>query len=184
MRSARWPRSRSSLAQSILGGGKWPESVDRPLPDRPRKLLRRVGTVDPESIESYRRTRRLFRAGASRGARSRRRHPRGDRSQAARPRRRGLSDRAQVGLRCQSAGSPALPRVQRGRVGARHLQRSRADGARPIRGGRSDDHRRFRHRLRAGLPVCPGGISARETPHRKRHPACPLEWFPRRGYRG
>jgi NADH-quinone oxidoreductase subunit F len=43
------------LAQSILGGGKWPESVDRPLPDRPRKLLRRVGTVDPESIESYRR---------------------------------------------------------------------------------------------------------------------------------
>jgi NADH-quinone oxidoreductase subunit F len=45
----------TDMAQSILGGGTWPESVDRPLPDHPRKLLRRVGTVDPESIDSYRR---------------------------------------------------------------------------------------------------------------------------------
>jgi NADH-quinone oxidoreductase subunit F len=41
-------------AQSVLLRGRWSESAAPPLPDRPRKLLRRVGAVDPESIDSYR----------------------------------------------------------------------------------------------------------------------------------
>jgi NADH-quinone oxidoreductase subunit F len=41
-------------AQVILRGGVWPESVVPALSDRPRKLLRRVGSVHPESIDSYR----------------------------------------------------------------------------------------------------------------------------------
>ena len=41
-------------AQAILRGSVWPEPVAPALPDRPRKLLRRVGSVDPESIDSYR----------------------------------------------------------------------------------------------------------------------------------
>ena len=41
-------------AQAILVGDAWPETVAPALPDRPRKLLRRIGTVDPESIDSYR----------------------------------------------------------------------------------------------------------------------------------
>ncbi len=42
-------------AESMLRGGAWPDAAQRALPDRPRKLLRRAGAVDPESIESYRR---------------------------------------------------------------------------------------------------------------------------------
>ena len=42
------------VAQAILRGDSWPEPVARPLPDRPRKLLRRIGTANPESIDSYR----------------------------------------------------------------------------------------------------------------------------------
>src|ERR1700680_4660652 len=41
-------------AQAILHGGAWPEPVVPALPDRPRKLLRRIGSVHPESIASYR----------------------------------------------------------------------------------------------------------------------------------
>ena len=41
-------------AQAVLRGGAWPEPVVPALPDHPRKLLRRVGSVDPESIDSYR----------------------------------------------------------------------------------------------------------------------------------
>ncbi|MGA7913471.1 MAG: NAD(P)H-dependent oxidoreductase subunit E [Candidatus Dormiibacterota bacterium] len=43
------------LATAIALGGAWPEAAARPLPAQgPRKLLRRVGVVDPESIDSYR----------------------------------------------------------------------------------------------------------------------------------
>jgi NADH-quinone oxidoreductase subunit F len=41
-------------AQDILRGGDWPVATVLALPDRPRKLLRRIGVVDPESIDSYR----------------------------------------------------------------------------------------------------------------------------------
>ena len=42
------------VAQDILSGSDWPQAEVPALPDRPRKLLRRIGVVDPESIDSYR----------------------------------------------------------------------------------------------------------------------------------
>jgi NADH-quinone oxidoreductase subunit F len=42
------------VAQDILRGSDWPQAEVPALPDRPRKLLRRIGVVDPESIDSYR----------------------------------------------------------------------------------------------------------------------------------
>jgi NADH-quinone oxidoreductase subunit F len=45
----------ADLALAIAGGGAWPEATTRPLPAQgARTLLRRVGVVDPESIDSYR----------------------------------------------------------------------------------------------------------------------------------
>jgi NADH-quinone oxidoreductase subunit F len=41
------------VARAILRGDGWPESVARPLPDRPGRLLRRIGAIDPGSIDSY-----------------------------------------------------------------------------------------------------------------------------------
>ncbi|HEY4887132.1 MAG TPA: NADH-quinone oxidoreductase subunit NuoF [Candidatus Dormibacteraeota bacterium] len=41
-------------AQAILRGDDWPRNEAQPPPDRPRKLLRRVGVADPESVDSYR----------------------------------------------------------------------------------------------------------------------------------
>jgi NADH-quinone oxidoreductase subunit F len=41
-------------AAALLRGGPWPAVAPRILPaQRPRKLLRRIGLVDPESIDSY-----------------------------------------------------------------------------------------------------------------------------------
>jgi NADH-quinone oxidoreductase subunit F len=42
------------VAKDILRGSDWPQAEVPALPDRPRKLLRRIGVVDPESIDSYR----------------------------------------------------------------------------------------------------------------------------------
>ena len=42
-------------AESILGGGAWPEPATYSMPRQSQpKLLRRIGAVDPESLESYR----------------------------------------------------------------------------------------------------------------------------------
>ena len=38
----------------VLGGGKWPDDVAAPVIGGTPKLLRRVGMVDPESLDSYR----------------------------------------------------------------------------------------------------------------------------------
>jgi len=38
----------------VLGGGKWPDDVAAPVIGGTPKLLRRVGVVDPESLDSYR----------------------------------------------------------------------------------------------------------------------------------
>ena len=57
-------------------------------------------------------------------------------------------------------GAAALPGLQRRRVRARHLQGPRADGGRSVRADRGDDHRRLRHRLRAGLSLHPRRVSA------------------------
>jgi len=44
----------ADLALAIAGGGAWPEAAARPLAAQgSRKLLRRVGVADPDSIDSY-----------------------------------------------------------------------------------------------------------------------------------
>ena len=72
---------------------------------------------------------------------------RGDRVQAHGSRRRRLPDRSQVGGGGGPAGPAALPRLQRRRVGAGHVQGSRAARRRSVRDRRGDDDRRVRHRL-------------------------------------
>ena len=43
------------LALGIAGGAAWPAPVERTLPESAsRKLLRRIGVVDPESVDGYR----------------------------------------------------------------------------------------------------------------------------------
>ena len=58
-------------AMAVLSGAAWPDPVERTLPDSStRKLLHRIGMVDPESIDSYRKLggyaalRRAFELGA------------------------------------------------------------------------------------------------------------------------
>jgi NADH-quinone oxidoreductase subunit F len=42
-------------AVALLGGGKWPVEEGSLLPPQgPRRILRRIGAIDPESIDSYR----------------------------------------------------------------------------------------------------------------------------------
>ena len=114
--------------------------------------------------------RQLSRARRLRGPARRVRHgragraARGHRRQAARPRRRRVPDRPQVGGRRRPPDPPALPDLQRRRVRARDVQGPRAPRARPVLRHRGDDDRRLRHRLRARLPLparrVPAGLGA------------------------
>ena len=105
------------------------------------------------------RARRVRGAPAGAGARPRARHQRCHRFPPRRPGRRGVSDRPQVGGRRAIAGAPALPGLQRRRVGARNLQGPGADGRRPVRADRSDDDLRLRHRMRSGVHLHPRRVS-------------------------
>ena len=113
------------------------------------RLLRRIGHVDPTSIDSYRNAggyaalRRALELGPGR------RDPRGDRLEAAGARRRRVSDRSQVGGGGAQPGAAALPRLQRRRVGAGHVQGPDRDRERPVRADRGAHDRRLRDRLRS-----------------------------------
>ena len=93
--------------------------------------------VDPRSLDAYRAQRRLPRAARARSSW-------GQAAMIAEvtasklrgPRRRGVPDRAQVGRGRDGAGPAALPRLQRRRVRAGHVQGPRADGGGPVRGRR------------------------------------------------
>jgi NADH-quinone oxidoreductase subunit F len=95
------------------------------------------------------RARRLRRAAARAVDRPRAGAARSHRFEARGPRRRRVPDRTQVGGGRALARPPALPRVQRRRIRARHVQGPRADGGGSVRDRRGDDDRRDRHRLRA-----------------------------------
>ncbi len=103
----------------------------------------------PTSLDGYRAHGGCAALRARDRARPRPRDSRGHRFAPGRPRRRGVSDRPQVGRRRAGGRAAALPGLQRRRVGAGHVQGSRADGRGPVRARRGDDHRRLRHRLRA-----------------------------------
>ena len=86
---------------------------------------------------------------------------RGDRLEAARPRRRRVPDRRQVARGARPAGADALRRLQRRRVGAGHVQGPRADGERPVRARRGDHDRRLRDGRAEGLRLRPRRVPAR-----------------------
>ena len=87
---------------------------------------------------------------------------RGDRVESARARRRRVSDRTQVGGGGARAGAAALPRVQRRRVGAGHVQGSRAARRGSVRHRRGDDDRRHSPRAaRRASSTCAASIRSR-----------------------
>ena len=144
------------------GQGRWPGQPSLP---RPSGSSRGSASSIPASLDDYRANggyaalARAFEIGPRGGDR------RGDRLEADGSRRRGLPDRPQVGGRRRPAGAAALPRLQRRRVGARHVQGSGPARGRPVRRRRGDDHRRLRDRRCERLPLhprrVPGGRGAR-----------------------
>jgi len=82
------------------------------------------------------------------------------RLRTARPRRRGLCHRREVGL-CPQGREASPPRLQRRRVRARHLQRPRADVLGSAPPDRGHDHRRARAQGRAQLHLHPRRDDAR-----------------------
>ena len=99
--------------------------------------------------------------------RARRGRRRGQDGQPARPRRRRLPRRREVGL-LPARRVAALPRGQRRRVRARHLQGPHPHGARSPPAHRGRPHRLLRGRLRAGVPLRPGRDGAGPGAHRRR----------------
>ena len=87
--------------------------------------------------------------------------------QPARPRRRRLPGRRQVGL-LPARRVAALPRRQRRRVRAGHLQGPPPHGARSAPAHRGRAHRLLRRRLPPGLPLRPGRDGPRPGAHRRR----------------
>ena len=92
------------------------------------RLLRRIGAVDPGSLDDYRASGGFTGAREGHRDRPRSRRRRGHRLQADGSRRCGLPDRSQVGRGRQPARPAPLPGLQRGRVGARHVQGPGAPG--------------------------------------------------------
>ena len=147
----------------------------------PLRLLRRVGVVDPESLDDYRAhggyaaLRRAVDLGPTRVITEL------EDSVAHRPRRRRVPHRREVEGRRRRPRAPALPGVQRRRVRARHVQGPRAHGGRPVRADRGDDDRRLRHRLRRRLPLHPRRVPAGHAPAAARDRRRPRPRLPRRG---
>ena len=81
-----------------------------------------------------------------------------------RPRRRRLPDRPQVGGGRRAAGPAALPRLQRRRVRAGHVQGPGLIEGDPFALDRGDDHRRLRDGLRARLRLPARRVPAGRSP--------------------
>ncbi len=175
---------------SMLSGGDAPPEPPPSVPqagDPSLRLLRRVGVVDPNKLDSYRAhggyeaLRAAFDMGPDGVLRE------VERREAPRPRRRGVPDRPQVGGRRAQRQAPALPHLQRRRVRAGHVQGPRHPRERPVLHRRGDDDRGLRDRLRARLPVPPRRVPARVgAPRRRGHrgagPRLPRRQHPRPGH--
>ena len=108
-------------------------------------VLSRPGTTTgPGPAAVYERARRLRRAADRARDDPGRDHPDGQGLRAARSRRRRLPDRQQVGLHPAGRRQAALPRRQRRRVRAGHLQGHPAHDGQPARAGRGRRHRVLR----------------------------------------
>ena len=102
-------------------------------------ITRHIGTPDLWRLDTYRAKGGYETAGqgaAGTTAGRPRHHGAGRRSQG--PRRCRLSDRREMGVPAQGRAA-ALPDLQRGRVGTRHVQGSAAAGKRPAPGARRAD---------------------------------------------
>ena len=150
------PSTRSPIATAADVVAALTGEVPRPMPPGPvrpvggeLRLLRRIGHRRPGEPRQLPQRRRLRRPAPRDRAGTGRRDPRGDRLEAARPRRRRLPHRPQVGRRRPQPGAPALPGLQRRRVGAGHVQGPDRDRERPVRADRGADDRRLRDRRRA-----------------------------------
>ena len=115
--------------------------------------------MDPRELPAQRRLR-----GPAQGVRHdpRRGHLRGQGLRPARPRRRRLPDRHEVGLHPAGRRQAALPRGQRRRVRARHLQGHAAAHGQPAHPDRGRHHRLLRDPRLARLHLHP----RRGRPHR------------------
>ena len=170
-RGAERDRARAGRHRHRAGGAR---RRSRGAADVPAaRAGRRAGAAAaaPGRPRAARQPRRLPRRGRLRGAATRHR-ARPQRGRAGgqgirprRPRRRRVPDGRQMGGRRARARPAALPRLQRRRVRARHVQGPRADRGRPLRGDRVDDDRRVRDRLRARLH-----LPARRVPGAQRDP--------------
>ena len=170
----RWSRSRATIPWSaprrrstrgtlleLLAGGEPRPSPSAPLPqagDPSLRLLRRVGSVDPMSLDGYRAhggyaaLRRAFELGPEGVLREVRDSKLVGRGGAAFP----------TGVKWEAvARQPARPHYlvcnadesEPGTFKDRALH-----GGRPVRGRRGDDRRRVRDRLRAGVRLHPGRV--------------------------
>ena len=171
-RSASWSRRCASRC-----AGARHEPMTRPYPvlrtrraSGPARLLARVGKTDPTSLESYRAA-----GGYQALARAIELGPEGVIARSGRlapagPWRRGVSDRPQMGRSPPPGGDAPLRGLQRGRERARHVQGSRADRKRSVRGDRVDDHLRPRDRRAATA----SSTSAANIPWARRGCATPF----------
>ena len=86
---------------------------------------------------------------------ARRRHQRGQGVRPARPWRRGLPHRHEVGLHPAGQPEAEVPRRQRRRVGAGHLQGHPADDGQPAHAGRGRHHQLLRDPRQQGVHLHP-----------------------------
>ena len=179
-RRRRRPRERCS---TLLAGGEPGAAPPISIPQAGEpslRLLRRVGVVDPSSLDDYRAhggyaaLRRALELGPEGVLREVKDSKLVGRGGAAFPTGR------QVGGGRAPAGAAALPRLQRRRVGAGDVQGPRAHGGRPVRGDRGDDDRRVRDRLRARLRLPPRRVPAGAARARARARRGPVARLPRR----
>ena len=125
-----------------------------------RLTFARCGIVDPRSLEDYRAHggyKGLERALALEPAKI---VEAVKVSGPARPRRRGLPDRHQVGDGARHQRRAEIRRLQCRRRRQRHLRRPHDHGGRSLRADRGDDHRRPRRRRDEGLHLPPFRIPA------------------------
>ena len=94
---------------------------------------------------------------------ARRHHRRGQGLRPARPRRRGLPDRHEVGLHPAGQPQAEVPRGQRRRVRAGHLQGHPADDGQPAHAGRGRDHQLLRDPRQPRLHLRPRRGAARRS---------------------
>ncbi len=147
-------------------------------------LLRRVGRVDPTSLDEYRASggyaalRRAFELGPGGVIRELLDSGLQGRGGAAFPTGRKWQEVA------ARAGTAALRGLQRRRIRARHLQGPPPHGGRPLRPDRGNHHRRLRRRLRARLHLRPRRVPPGRRAPRKRDRPGPRPRLPRRRHHG